>query len=78
MTNERIVVVNDDHEFAESIAMRCRGLGFEAQTASSPLAALAKIVAQPPDLPCLDVNLPTGNGQRLRPLIEELLPPPAA
>ena len=126
MTTERILVVDDDHEFAESIAMRCRGLGFEVETASTPLAAIANMVAHPPDLLCLDVNLPTGNGldlceyvvrdstappmpvivltgqfdretifrsvslrtrylhkspdvwQRLRPVIEELLPPPPA
>jgi DNA-binding response OmpR family regulator len=126
MTTERILVVDDDHEFAESIAMRCRGLGFEVETACTPLAAIASMVAHPPDLLCLDVNLPTGNGldlceyvvrnstvpqmpvivltgrtdretvfrsaqlrtrylhkstdvwRRLRPLIEELLLPPAA
>jgi CheY-like chemotaxis protein len=62
MPTERILVVDDDHEFAESIAMRCRGLGFQAETASTPLAAIASMVAHPPDLVCMDVNLPTGNG----------------
>jgi len=62
MTAERILVVDDDHEFAESIAMRCRGLGYDAETACTPLAAIASMVAHPPDLLCLDVNLPTGNG----------------
>jgi len=62
MTTERILVVDDDRDFAESIAMRCRGLGFEVETASTPLAAIASMVAHPPDLMCLDVNLPTGNG----------------
>ena len=62
MTTERILVVDDDREFAESIARRCRGLGFEVETASTPLAAIASMVAHPPDLMCLDVNLPTGNG----------------
>jgi CheY-like chemotaxis protein len=42
--------------------MRCRGAGFEAQTATTPLDAIAQMVAHPPDLLCLDVNLPTGNG----------------
>ena len=126
MTSERILVVDDDREFAESIAARCRGLGFEVETAGTPLAAIASMVAHPPDLLCLDVNLPTGDGldlceylvrdraapqipvivltgqtdretifrsaqlrtrylhkstdvwQRLRPLIEKLLPSPAA
>jgi CheY-like chemotaxis protein len=124
MSTERILVVDDDHEFAESIAMRCRGLGFEVKTAGTPLAAIASMVAHPPDLLCLDVNMPTGNGldlcehlvrdraapqmpvivltgqtdretifrsaslrtrylykspdvwERLRPVLEELLPPP--
>ena len=126
MSTERILVVDDDHEFAESIAMRCRGLGFDVGIAPTPLAAIANMVAHPPDLLCLDVNLPTGDGldlceylvrdkvapqmpvvvltgqtdretifrsaqlrthylhkstdvwQRLRPLIEKLLPSPAA
>jgi DNA-binding response OmpR family regulator len=62
MTTERILVVDDDREFAESLAMRCRDAGFEAQTAATPLDAIAQMVAHPPDLLCLDVNLPTGNG----------------
>jgi DNA-binding response OmpR family regulator len=62
MTTERILVVDDDREFAESIALRFRGLGFDVETASTPLAAIASMVAHPPDLLCLDVNLPTGNG----------------
>jgi DNA-binding response OmpR family regulator len=62
MPTERILVVDDDLEFAESIAMRCRGLGYDAETASTPLAAIASMVAHPPDLLCLDVDLPTGNG----------------
>ena len=62
MPTERILVVDDDREFAESIALRCRGLGYDAQTACTPLAAISSMVAHPPDLLCLDVNLPTGNG----------------
>ena len=62
MATERILVVDDDHEFAESIAMRCRCLGFEVETACTPLEAITSMVAHPPDLLCLDVNLPTGNG----------------
>ena len=62
MTTERILVVDDDQEFAEAIAIRCRELGFKAETADTPLAAIAKMVAHPPDLLCLDVNLPSGNG----------------
>ena len=62
MSRERILVVDDDREFAASIALHCRELGYETQIASTPLAAIASMVAHPPDLLCLDVNLPTGNG----------------
>src|SRR6185503_2529603 len=62
MTTERILVVDDDREFAETIALRCRGLGFDVETACTPLAAIASMIAHPPDLLCLDVNLPTGDG----------------
>ena len=62
MAKERVLVVDDDRDFAESIAVRCRSLGFDAETATTPLAAIADMAAHPPDLLCLDVNLPTGNG----------------
>src|SRR5262245_13146321 len=126
MTTERILVVDDDREFAESIALHCCDLGYDVETAYTPLAAVERLVDHPPDLLCLDVNLPTGDGldlceylvrnstarrmpvitltgqcdcktifrsaqlgtrylhkspdvwQRLRPLIEELLPQTAA
>lgn len=62
MTRKQILVVDDDHDFSESVAMRCRSLGFKAETAATPLAAIAKLISHPPDLLCVDVNLPTGNG----------------
>lgn len=60
--SERILVVDDDRDFAESIAMRCRKAGYEAQIAVTPLDAVGQLVDHPPDLLCLDVNLPTANG----------------
>jgi DNA-binding response OmpR family regulator len=62
MTAERILLVDDDRDFAESIALRCRDAGFVAEIATTPLDAIAKMTAQPPDLLCLDVNMPSGNG----------------
>ena len=59
---ERILVVDDDRDFAESIAQRCRSAGFAAAIATTPLDAIAQMTAEQPDLLCLDVNLPTGNG----------------
>jgi CheY-like chemotaxis protein len=62
MPNKKILVVDDDRDFAESIAMRCRGRGWDAEAACSPLAAVESMTSHPPDLFCLDVNMPTGNG----------------
>jgi CheY-like chemotaxis protein len=62
MANKRVLVVDDDRDLAESIAMRCRGRGWDAEAACSPLAAVVSMTSCPPDLLCLDVNMPTGNG----------------
>lgn len=62
MNTKRILVVDDDQEFAQSIATRCRGLGYEAATAATPLEAVTNMTEHPPDLLCLDVELPSGNG----------------
>jgi len=58
----RVLLVEDDREFADSIAVRCRSLGLCVETASTHLAAVVSMTARPPDLLCLDVNMPTGNG----------------
>ena len=62
MTNKTMLIVDDDREFAEAIALRCRSIGFDVETACSPLAAVVSMTAHPPDLLCLDVHMPTGNG----------------
>jgi DNA-binding response OmpR family regulator len=62
MTKQRILVVDDDRELAESIAMRCRNRGWDAEAAYTSLSAVVSMVSHPPDLLCLDVNMPTGNG----------------
>ncbi|HUY89499.1 MAG TPA: response regulator [Pirellulales bacterium] len=62
MTCKRILVVDDDRDFAESIALRCRKLGFEAETADTPLAAVVSMESHPPDLLCIDVGMPSGDG----------------
>lgn len=62
MTSKRILVVDDDRDFAESIALRCRESGFATETADTPLAAVVSMEARPPDLLCIDVGMPSGDG----------------
>lgn len=62
MTSKRVLIVDDDFDFAHSIAMRCRSVCLDVETASNPLTAFTIIGVCPPDVICLDVNMPTGNG----------------
>jgi DNA-binding response OmpR family regulator len=62
MTCKRILIVDDDPALTDSIARRCRDLGLEVDTARNTLTAVSILGLRPPDLVCLDVNMPTGNG----------------
>lgn len=64
--SKRVLVVDDDKDFANALASRIRYLGLEVETASNPLTAMSMIAAHPPDLLCLDVDMPTGNGLEIR------------
>ncbi|MCA9154184.1 MAG: response regulator, partial [Planctomycetales bacterium] len=57
-----ILIVDDDAQLAESLATRCRGIGLTAVTAKNLFTALAILENSRPDLLCVDVHLPTGNG----------------
>jgi CheY-like chemotaxis protein len=58
----RILYVDDDDDFAEAMASRCRGLGLSVMTAKNVLTALSITERWRPDVVCFDVEMPTGNG----------------
>lgn len=60
--SKRILIVDDDRDLVAVLARRCAGLGLEVATANDVPQALASINAVPPDVMCLDVRLPSGNG----------------
>jgi CheY-like chemotaxis protein len=62
MNRNRILIVDDDKEFADGIAARCRDLGLVVETARNSLTAIGIIAVRSPDLICMDVEMPTGNG----------------
>jgi DNA-binding response OmpR family regulator len=62
MRHQRILLVDDDRDLVELLAARCREMGFTVDTACNPLTAVTSMTSYPPDLFCLDVNMPTGNG----------------
>jgi CheY-like chemotaxis protein len=57
---KRILIVEDDVDFAESISMILEGKGFETSSASSLEEGLAKAREEKPDLILLDIMMPTG------------------
>jgi CheY-like chemotaxis protein len=44
------------------LATRCRAIGLSVHAAYSGLAALRSFLDNPPDVICLDVEMPDGNG----------------
>lgn len=58
----RVLVVDDDQDMAGFLAHMLRREGMEADTAADGRAALARIVASPPDLVMLDVLMPGPSG----------------
>ncbi|NQU25555.1 MAG: response regulator [Candidatus Nealsonbacteria bacterium] len=62
MTTKTILIADDDYELVEVLAMRCRQLGLNVLPAYDGISALRIIDEKMPDLICLDVNMPLGNG----------------
>jgi CheY-like chemotaxis protein len=78
-SQRRILVVDDNVDAAESLAMLLRMEGHDVRVAHDGPAALTTVDADPPDLVFLDIGMPVMNGydvaQRLRrrPGLENLL-----
>ena len=60
--NKTILLVDDDADLIASLQVRCKSLGLNVKTAHNALTAVKLIDDALPDLVCLDVNMPTGNG----------------
>jgi CheY-like chemotaxis protein len=66
MKPPKVLLVDDDIEFVKALAARCVGLGMEVQKAHNTLTALTILGLGTPDIICLDVEMPTGNGLGVR------------
>jgi CheY-like chemotaxis protein len=62
MIVKTILIADDDDDFSDVLALRCRGLGLAVEQAKTAAAALARIEYGRPDAVCLDINMPPGNG----------------
>lgn len=66
MTDKRtILVVDDDPDLVESVAMKLESEGYAVDKAYDGVEALDRISAQRPDLVILDVMMPRKNGYQL-------------
>jgi len=62
MTGPQMLIAEDDAELAQALSRRCASLGIHAVTAGDGLRAVTLAHELHPELICLDVNMPAGNG----------------
>ncbi len=65
MNPPTILLVDDDRELVQSLAARCRELGVEVLVALEVASAFELVHQRQPDLICLDISVPGGNGRGL-------------
>lgn len=61
-TEGRILVVDDNPDNAEIVALRLKASGYDVQVASTGNEALSRVLSNPPELVLLDVMLPDLDG----------------
>jgi len=62
---KRIILVEDEQDMAELVAMRLAREGYAVETAHNGVAALRMIRSDPPDLVLLDIMLPGMSGKEV-------------
>lgn len=72
MESRTILIVDDDRELAQQLELRCRELGLNVQVAHDSHIALENVRDGLPDLICVDLNMPNGDGARMGDLLTDL------
>ncbi len=62
MTEKTVLIADDDHELVHVLAVRCRRLGLNVLCAHDAFTSLSLVKTGRPDVVCLDVDMPAGNG----------------
>ena len=62
MSDNKMLIADDDPDLVDFLVLRCRDLGFDVRTAQDGITALRMACDDPPDVICIDVNMPGGNG----------------
>jgi CheY-like chemotaxis protein len=71
MSTSSILLIDDDTDILLVFGERCRQMGLHVRCAHNLLTALAMVEARIPDLICIDVKMPTGNGLRFCEMLAE-------
>ena len=74
MAKARVLIVDDEREFATTLSERLRLRGYEASAAFSAEEAIAAAAASAPDVVLLDLNLPGVRGDELLMRLRQQLP----
>lgn len=69
MGRKRILLVDADAELLRLLAVRCREIGLDVDTARDATSAVTWLDKRKPDLVCLDDELPGGGGLRLSEIV---------
>lgn len=62
MTNEKILIVDDDVDLRQALRLRLRASRYETVTAGDGYSAIAQAYKEHPNLIILDLGLPAGDG----------------
>jgi CheY-like chemotaxis protein len=63
--NRKVLIADDDPSVVRALAVRCKKLGLEVDTAENGLQAILKASRNPPRLLILDINMPEADGFRV-------------
>ena len=74
MSKARVLLVDDEREFAATLTERLSLRGYEASAAFTAEEAIAAVAASAPDVVLLDLNLPGVRGVELLMTLRQLLP----
>jgi CheY-like chemotaxis protein len=62
VTEKVVLIADDDRDLVHALALRCGRLGLKTLCAYDAFSALSLIKSERPDMACLDVEMPAGNG----------------
>jgi DNA-binding response OmpR family regulator len=62
MSKKRIIIVEDERDMADLVAMRLQREGYTVEVVGDGREGLAKIRSEPPDLALVDIMLPGISG----------------